>query len=479
MTGACAVGSSIRSIAANGTVVCETDETGTGTVSSLSQGTGITLSADPITTTGSISADTAYLQRRVSSTCPVGSSIRVIAADGTVTCQTDNTGAANAFAQGGNAFAATAVLGTTDDNALDLRVNGSRVMRYEPDAISPNVIGGHPLNNVSAGVRGATIAGGGVTPGGDPDYNFEGPNVVTDIYGTVGGGYGNRAGDTGDVISAAFATIAGGFSNTASGFASSIGGGDISIASGSWSTIGGGINNLAEGQGSTVSGGAAGHATGNWATVPGGSNNVASGSYSFAAGFRAKTQTADPTPVVHDGAFVWADSSDFDFNSTAANQFAVRATGGARIVLGIDLAGAPTWTCAVVSGGSWACSSDRNLKQNLRELDGQAVLAKVAAMPIYSWNPKGENAHQRHFGPTAQDFHAAFGLGDSELRIGQQDADGVALAAIQGLNSKLDAAIAERDARIAAQDREITELRRAVEVLMARTSPEGKLAQTR
>ena len=58
VTGACAVGSSIRSIAANGTVVCETDETGTGTVTSLSQGTGITLSANPITTTGSISADT-------------------------------------------------------------------------------------------------------------------------------------------------------------------------------------------------------------------------------------------------------------------------------------------------------------------------------------------------------------------------------------------------------------------------------------
>ena len=67
------------------------------------------------------------------------------------------------------------------------------------------------------------------------------------------------------------------------------------------------------------------------------------------------------------------------------------------------------------------------------------------------------------------------------------DADGVALAAIQGLNAKLEARIAERDARIAAQGREIealriahnaeiAELRRAVDVVLARTTPDGKVA---
>ena len=113
----------------------------------------------------------------------------------------------------------------------------------------------------------------------------------------------------------------------------------------------------------------------------------------------------------------------------------------------------PTWTCNVANGGSWACSSDREQKQNLRLLDGQAVLAQLSGVPIYSWSPKGENAHLRHYGPTAQDFHAAFGLGDSELRIGQQDADGVALAAIQGLYAQ----IRDRDATISAQRQEIAE----------------------
>ena len=74
----------------------------------------------------------------------------------------------NTFLQGGSAFGATAVLGTTDNRSLDVRVNGARAMRYEPNAISPNVIGGSPANNVTAGARGATIAGGGI-PAGDTD----------------------------------------------------------------------------------------------------------------------------------------------------------------------------------------------------------------------------------------------------------------------------------------------------------------------
>jgi hypothetical protein len=50
------------------------------------------------------------------------------------------------FQQGGNAFAATAVLGTTDAHPSDVRVGGNRVMRYEPRAQSPNVIGGAEVN---------------------------------------------------------------------------------------------------------------------------------------------------------------------------------------------------------------------------------------------------------------------------------------------------------------------------------------------
>ena len=63
-------------------------------------------------------------------------------------------------------------------------------------------------------------------------------------------------------------------------------------------------------------------------------------------------------------------------------------------------------------------------------------------------------------GPTAQDFTAAFGLGSSRHRASARvDADGVALAAIQGLNAKLEAVRAAKDAEIAALRAELAAIR--------------------
>jgi hypothetical protein len=39
----------------------------------------------------------------------------------------------------------------------------------------------------------------------------------------------------------------------------------------------------------------------------------------------------------------------------------------------------------------------------------------------------------RHLGPMAQDFHAAFGLGDSDRTINMVDANGVLIVAVQAL----------------------------------------------
>jgi hypothetical protein len=57
----------------------------------------------------------------------------------------------------------------------------------------------------------------------------------------------------------------------------------------------------------------------------------------------------------------------------------------------------------------------------------------------------------------AQDFRAAFGLGSDDKIITKVDVNGVALAAIQGLNAKL-------EARVAEQARELADLRRTVEL---------------
>ena len=80
----------------------------------------------------------------------------------------------------------SAVLGTTDNQALDIRVSNSRVMRYEPKAISPNAIGGSPVNSVAAGVEGRDDRRG---------WRLQAvPNEVAGDYGTVAGGNFNRVG---------------------------------------------------------------------------------------------------------------------------------------------------------------------------------------------------------------------------------------------------------------------------------------------
>jgi hypothetical protein len=87
---------------------------------------------------------------------------------------------------------------------------------------------------------------------------------------------------------------------------------------------------------------------------------------------------------------------------------------------------------------------DRNAKANLSGVDGRQILEKLACMPIQNWNYKTDPASVRHIGPTSQDFQSAFGLnGDDDVHISAVDAHGIALAAIQGLNEKLQAENAE------------------------------------
>jgi len=73
----------------NGTAwVCAADTDSGGDITAVTAGTGLTGGG----TTGSVTlaADPTYLQRRVSSTCATGSSMRAINADGTVTCEADD-----------------------------------------------------------------------------------------------------------------------------------------------------------------------------------------------------------------------------------------------------------------------------------------------------------------------------------------------------------------------------------------------------
>lgn len=105
----------------------------------------------------------------------------------------------------------------------------------------------------------------------------------------------------------------------------------------------------------------------------------------------------------------------------------------------------------LTTGGVWTNASDANLKENFSEVDSDEVLDKIAELPIQRWNYKSEDASVTHIGPTAQDFNAAFRVGDDKT-ISTIDPAGVALAGIKQLrkeNELLQQQVAELQRQLA------------------------------
>ncbi len=182
----------------------------------------------------------------------------------------------------------TNYVGTSDAVELEIHVNSGnttanagdkRVMLYDPQPNSPNLIGGYQGNLPGRGsaIEGVTIGGGG---------RNNGVNEVKDDYGTIGGGAGNVVGGLGTTSTTddVYATVGGGYNNQARAQYSTVGGGRENEAQGSSSTVGGGYSNEARAQYSTVGGGENNEAQGDYTTVGGGENNEAQQRYSTVGG---------------------------------------------------------------------------------------------------------------------------------------------------------------------------------------------------
>ncbi len=223
---------------------------------------------------------------------------------------------------------------------------------------------------------------------------------------------------------------------------------------------------------------------------------------STAAGDNSFTAVNGRTEAAASNSVVFADGSTGQFTSIAPNQFLVRANGGvmvntnvtpsnnddftvgtrptsgdadADLVLrtrtgkfgrfyvrdldnGFFMAATATGAnflettangARLTAGGTWTNGSSRLFKEGFAAIDVGDVLSKVVSMPITRWTYRN-SSEGAHIGPMAEDFQAAFELGDDHQHIATVDADGVALAAIQGLNEKLEAENAGLKARLAA-----------------------------
>ncbi len=157
---------------------------------------------------------------------------------------------------------------------------------------------------------------------------------------------------------------------------------------------------------------------------------------------------------------MWGDSTNSVVPCSVDNRTIFRSSGGFFIYTNGSLT---TGAYPPAGSGSWANLSDRNVKANFAPVNPQAVLEGVANLPLSTWMYKSEAGGVRHLGPMAQDFYAAFGLGADNKHITTVDANGVALAAIQGLyrqNQTLKAENAELRQRMDALEARLSALER-------------------
>ncbi|HEY7770005.1 tail fiber domain-containing protein [Longimicrobium sp.] len=228
----------------------------------------------------------------------------------------------------------------------------------------------------------------------------------------------------------------------------------------------------------------------NTGTVAMGEDVTATGAYSVVLGYKASSSTSAGAPRL--GTFVFGDRSTTTdtIHAEVTNSAMWRVANGFRIYTSSNRStgvtfqsgsAASNWnqSNAVIStstgaylhtNGTWTNASDVNRKHLFAAVSGEDVLGRLRAMPITSWSYRTENTDVRHIGPMAQDFRAAFGLGDDDKVISTVDADGVALAAAQALEARTTAQqqrIEALEAQNAAQARELAEMRARMERLEA------------
>ncbi len=392
--------------------------------------------------------------------------------------------------------------GNTASAALATVAGGEGNTASNPRAF----VGGGDSN--TAGGYAATIGGGmsntangpgAFVGGGGYDGSSTSGNQASANASTIVGGLNNNV-----LAAGTYGTIGGGQTNTVNATHAAIAGGYFNVAGGNYASIGGGAGNRADAKGATVPGGISNSAFMSYTLAAGrharakhvgafvwsdsDSNSVggeffdstgddqllirAAGGAGIVDAGTAFTPTAqlhvsssggDSTPQLQIDKRDATDyvrlrmtmggsySNRWDLGATA-NSFRIYTGKYGQNAVTIQPGDATNYmmmgnSARLTAGGAWTNASDRNAKEHFESVNGLDILARLATVPVQTWNYRAEDAKIRHIGPTAQDLYAAFRLGADDAHIATVDADGIAFAAIQGLSQI-----------VQAQDRQIREL---------------------
>jgi Chaperone of endosialidase/Head domain of trimeric autotransporter adhesin len=255
-------------------------------------------------------------------------------------------------------------------------------------------------------------------------------SVAMGLLSTAAGASATAIGN--DATASGIAAVAMGLGTAATGNYSTALGQDNS-ATGSHA-LAAGDGNIASGAASVALG--AGNTAGGAYSFAMGTQASASGSFSVALGRRVNTNNQN-------GCFFFGDADPHlkgVLSGVTANRFYARFNGGFEFIT--SNAAANIGVQMAAGQNAWQALSDVNLKENFQPTDGEAMLEKIAEMPLTTWNYKGQDPKTfRHYGPMAQDFYEAFGKDDygtigCDTLINQQDFLGVNLVAIQALEKR-------------------------------------------
>lgn len=165
----------------------------------------------------------------------------------------------------------------------------------------------------------------------------------------------------------------------------------------------------------------------------------------------------------HVGVSALADSFMIHTNAVFYGTPFLVVENGGNVGIGVVSPTNKLQVAGTVQATAYITGSDRNMKENIKPISADEILAKVSELPLATWNFRDDTSGT-HLGPMAQDFKAAFDLGNTDSGIFTVDADGVALAAIQAL------AAADRDQQleVRSQQEKIDALEQTILELRAR-----------